>query len=192
MNRDPLAQPHRSIGGGTRFCDCLDRRVLGRVQAIAASRAVGDRGRGTRIVRLARGLPFTSPDLYELDEIRQLTQAIKQIVRALRILFVVTLAAMVALVVLKPLTAALAVAVPQPYSRYLIQYVALGLMGLVVGFVFSRMYSIVVGDYDLTLLQSKFLERAVERKQARRFEDRVIQPGADGFKSPEGFGRVIQ
>src|SRR5829696_416422 len=54
------------------------------------------------LVRLARGLPFTTPDHYEVDEIRKLTKAVEQIMRSLRALITLTLAGMVALVLAKP------------------------------------------------------------------------------------------
>jgi hypothetical protein len=144
------------------------------------------------LVRLARGLPFTSPELYDVDEIRELTAAIQQIARALRALFVVTLATMIGLVMLKPVSVLIENDVRMPYSEYLIHYGVLGVAGFMVGFVFSRMYRIVAGDYDLTILQSKFIVRAVERRQAKRFEDRKDQEMVDKFKNPDGYGRIIQ
>jgi hypothetical protein len=122
------------------------------------------------LVRLARALPFTVADQYELDEIRSLTSAVSQIARSLRALLIAVLVGMIGLVVAKPLLD-FAAATP-----VLAEHLALagssisGLLGVVIGYVFFRMLQVVSSDQSLTELQSKFIVRAVERKQAERFE----------------------
>src|ERR1700722_2366938 len=55
------------------------------------------------LVRLARALPFTTADQYELEEIRKLTKAVSQIARSLRALLITVLLGMLGLVIAKPL-----------------------------------------------------------------------------------------
>lgn len=119
------------------------------------------------LVRLARGLPFTTPDLYELGEIRQLTQAVSGIMRKLRLLLVIIVGTMLLLIVLFPLVAFLSKHLGAP-SHYL-DIGASALLGAMHAYAFSRMYQVVCGDEDLTALQSDFIEKAVARKQGEKF-----------------------
>lgn len=144
------------------------------------------------LVRLARGLPFTTPDHYEVDEIRRLTKAVSQIIRSLRVLIALVLMGMIGLVLAKPL---LDFARDMPQAATYIGYIEAvisGALGLILGYVFFRMLQVVKGDQDLTELQATFVVRAVERKQAKRFEELQTKSATAPFKNPEGYGRPIQ
>jgi hypothetical protein len=144
------------------------------------------------LVRIARGLPFTTPDHYEVEEIRTLAKAVSRIIRALRALIFFVLAGMVSLVLAKPvLDFALAVPALQPLAGYAERAISAGL-AFILTYVFVRMLQVVKGDQDLAELQSKFIVRAVERKQAKRFEEQQRAESAPVLKRPEGYGRVMQ
>jgi uncharacterized protein YacL len=142
------------------------------------------------LVRLARALPFTTSDQYELDEIRRLTKAVAQIARSLRALLIAVLVGMIGLVVAKPIVAAAKEApIFEAYAPQ-IEGLVSGILGFILAYVLFRMLQIVRGDQDLTDLQSGFVVRAVERKQADRFAKQ--QDGAIPFKQPEDFGKPLQ
>lgn len=143
------------------------------------------------LVRLARGLPFTNADQYELDEIRGLTAAMSQIARSLRVLVKAVLSGMIGLVVAKPLLAF--VQSVDAFSRYeaWFERSMSFFLGFAITYVLWRMLQVVKGDQDLTELQSRFVVRSVERRQAKLFDQQRID-GATAFKAPEGYGRQIQ
>jgi hypothetical protein len=140
--------------------------------------------------RLARGLPFTSVDHYEVDEVRQLTRAVDQIMRSLKLLILVVLIGMVALVVALPLQKAIETNL-SANGRFWVGCVISGFIGLTLSYVCSRMWQVIRGDQELTTLQSAFVVRAVERKQAKRFEDQISSTEAVKFKAPDGYGNLI-
>lgn len=167
---------------GVGFWDASKQGLLVSLSVIAAG----------VLVRLARGLPFTTADHYEVDEIRKLTRAVTQIARSLRVLVMFVLAGMFGLVVAKPLLD-LALATPQ-VAQY-ISYVEGGIsavLAFILSYVFWRMMQVVKGDQDLTELQSAFVVRAVERRQAKRFDEQQVVASSTPFKSPESYGRIIQ
>lgn len=144
------------------------------------------------LVRLARGLPFTTADHYELDEIRHLTRAVSQVLRSLRLLIIVVLAGMIGLIFAKPiLELSLTVAQLGPYEDY-VEAAISGTLGLILCYVLFRMLQVVRGDQDLTELQSSFIVRAVERRQAKNFEAQHTTGSPSSFKPPAGYGRVVR
>jgi ABC-type amino acid transport system permease subunit len=142
------------------------------------------------LVRLARGLPFTSVDHYELDEVRQLTRAVDQIMRSLRLLVLVVLTGMVALAIALPLHKALGAHLSAKGNLWLGCAIS-GFIGLTLAYVCSRMWQVIRGDQELTSLQSRFVVRAVERKQAKRFEDQIPRTEGTTFKSPDNYGKLV-
>lgn len=121
------------------------------------------------LVRLARGLPFTTPDHYELTEIKQLTKAVQEIMAKLRILVVMIVATMVLLVLAYPLVGFIGRSTG--WGMPALEVIASTILGAFHAYVFVRMYQVVRGDEDLTTVQSGFIERAVERRQAKKFEE---------------------
>ncbi len=167
---------------GVNFWDLSKQAFLVSLSVIAAG----------VLVRLARGLPFTNVDHYEIEEIRDLTKAVDQICRSLRALIFVVLLAMVFLVLAKPVVEAANLAqITAPHGERIAQFSS-GLLGFLIGYIFMRMVQVIQGDYDLTKLQSKFVLRAVERKQAKQFEISEAKSGSSPFKNPENYGKNIQ
>jgi len=142
------------------------------------------------LVRLARGLPFTSVDHYELDEVRQLTRAVDQIMRSLKLLVLVVLTGMVALVIALPMEKALGAHLSASAGVWVGRTIS-GFIGLILAYVCSRMWQVIRGDEELTGLQSKFVVRAVERKQAKRFENQISRTEGATFKSPDNYGKLV-
>lgn len=143
------------------------------------------------LVRLARGLPFTNVDQFQLDEARKISAAVKQSIRALRILIFVILIAMASLVLVKGLTDA-AIAALQPDITKFVEPVASGLIGLLLSYIFVRITAVIQGDVALVDLQSEFFVRAVERKQGERFEKARSSSSEVPPANPKGYGKVIQ
>ncbi|MDE3824688.1 hypothetical protein I7F13_21120 [Sinorhizobium meliloti] len=142
------------------------------------------------LVRLARGLPFTNVDQFQLDEARKISAAVKQSIRALRILIFVILIAMASLVLVKGLADAAIAALP-PDTQF-VEPVASGLIGLLLSYIFVRITAVIQGDVALVDLQSEFFVRAVERKQGERFEKARNSASDLPPANPKGYGKVVQ
>lgn len=142
------------------------------------------------LVRLARGLPFTNVDQFEVDEARRVSEAIKRSIRALRVLVFVILFAMAALVLAKGISDALIKMLPE-WGEYTGPAVS-GAVGLLITYAFVRVTSVIQGDVGLVDLQSDFFVRAVERKQAERFVKAQSSSTAPPVANPKDYGKVIQ
>ncbi len=144
------------------------------------------------LVRLARGLPFNSPHYFELDEIRQVTAAAKQSIRALRALITIVFIAMGAIVFARPL--ADRVTELSGKETVWLSYVEPSIsacVGLLLTYVFVRIFSVISGDVGLLDLQSKFLVRAVQRKQTSCFNKARNDDESEPMKNPDGYGRTV-
>src|SRR5688500_6541426 len=119
-------------------------------------------------VRLARGLPLTTTESFEVDEVRNLATTVKVEIVRMIVLIVVALISVLGLAFdsvghdiiagatfLSPVAKDIA-------SRLL----AAGLM-LMTTFSFVRATHVIRGDYDLVELQSQLVTRAVERRRAK-------------------------
>lgn len=162
------------------FWDSTKQAILVSLSVIAAG----------SLVRLARGFPFTAPDHYEVSEIRALATAVEQIIRALRALILVVLTTMVVLVFAKPARDWLAGLMLDSDQSATLEHILSGVLGFALAYVFMRMVQVVQGDYDLTILQSGFVVRAVERKQAKNFDELEKKGSSIKFKTPEGYGKM--
>ncbi|RUU06474.1 hypothetical protein EOD23_13650 [Mesorhizobium sp. USDA-HM6] len=145
------------------------------------------------LVRLARGLPFNNPDQFALDEARQIAGAIKQSIRALRALIAVVFLAMGSLVFAKAFkTAVLAATFLSPKVAPYVEPGISAVVGFLLTYVFVRIFAVVKGDVSLADLQSELLVKAVERKQAERFDKALAKSDVPPMKNPEGYGKIIQ
>lgn len=145
------------------------------------------------LLRLARGLPFTNADHFEVNEIKEITTAMKQIMRSLQALIAVILAAMMTLIFAGQISAVVSANVDASIAERVNQGIS-SFLAIVLTYVLARVIQVVRSDYSLVELQSRFLIRAVERKNAERFdEDRAkaaeVEPQ---FKTSEGFGQLVQ
>ncbi|MFN3224736.1 MAG: hypothetical protein ACE360_00605 [Hyphomicrobiales bacterium] len=145
------------------------------------------------LVRLARGLPFTSSEQFELDEIRQVTAALKQSVRALRALITVVFLGMGSLILAQPLTNRLAaITTDSPEVLSYADTAITAVVGFLITYIFVRLFAVVSGDVGLVDLQAKFIEQSVQRKQAERFNEVLAEDDTPKMRNPKGYGKVIQ
>jgi hypothetical protein len=143
------------------------------------------------LVRLARGLPFTNADQFQVEEARKIASAIKLSIRALRMLIIVILGTMVSLVVVKGAVSAASLRWPDTADE--INAVASSAIGLLLAYIFVRITAVIQGDVGLVDLQSDFFIKAVERKQAERFEKTQVQASVGIPPSnPKDYGKIIQ
>lgn len=143
------------------------------------------------LVRLARGLPFTNADQFQVEEARNIAAAIKQSIRALRMLIIIILITMVALVVVNGVVGAASMQWPDSATE--INTAASSVIGLLLGYIMIRITAVIQGDVGLVDLQSDFFVKAVERKQAERFEKTQAQTNSENpISNPKGYGKVIQ
>lgn len=142
------------------------------------------------LVRLARGLPFTNIDQFQVEEARKISAAIKQSIRALRVLILVILFTMVSLVLAKGL--AVAACAQWPSASHAFQFGISGLIGLLLSYILVRVTAVIQGDVGLVDLQAEFFIRAVERKQADRFDKAQNRSTAAPIENPKNYGKIIQ
>jgi len=124
------------------------------------------------LVRLARGLPFSNVDQFTVEEARAVAKSIKRSVRALRALIFVVFATMAVIVFADPLLGGVTKLLTffqliSGFSTIWLdpQSIVSGLIGLMLVYVFVRVFAVIGGDVGLVDLQSKYLVTATERKQ---------------------------
>ncbi|MBX5034241.1 hypothetical protein [Rhizobium lentis] len=142
------------------------------------------------LVRLARGLPFTNVDQFQVDEARRIAAAIKQSIRTLRALIFIIIFTMVSLVLAKGLV--LTLAARWPDWANIIGMAASGAIGLLLSYILIRVTAVIQGDVGLVDLQAEFFVRAVERKQAERFDKSQSGPEVPALENPKGYGKIVQ
>jgi len=142
------------------------------------------------LVRLARGLPFTNADQFEVEEARKISSAIKQSIRALRILIIIILATMVSLVICKGVLSEFLILWPKAGSAP--ASVISGIVGLLLSYILIRIAAVIQGDVGLVDLQSEYFVKAVERKQAERFEKSTSRSSETLPANPPSYGKIIQ
>lgn len=143
------------------------------------------------LVRLARGLPFTNADQFQVEEARKIAAAFKQSILALRMLMIIILGTMVSLVVVKGVVSATSLRWPNAATEA--DLIASGIIGLLLGYILVRITGVIQGDVGLVDLQSEIFVKSVERKQAERFEKAVSRAASDApVSNPKDYGKVIQ
>jgi len=142
------------------------------------------------LVRLARGLPFTNAEHFEVDEARKIAAAIKQSARSLRVLIIAIFLAMGAVIFSASMVqwANNTFHFMEPYSEPAMS----ATIGLLLSYVLLRILAVIKSDVSLVDTQSQILVNAVERKQAERFSSSIQETGRPRIKNPEGYGKIIQ
>jgi hypothetical protein len=112
--------------------------------------------------------------------------------RRFLVLIFAIFAAMVLLTLAKPVLDKIVPAESSGWEAYFIRFAISTLLGLLLSYVFTRIADVVHGDYDLVDLQSNYMVRAVERKAAKRFEDRHLPSSNQPLQSPDGYGKLLQ
>lgn len=127
------------------------------------------------LVRLARAWPFTNPDHYEVSEVRQLAKAIDQINRSLKGLITIIIVNLISIMILKSAYSFFSVNMIIGVAPKLIPGVLIFVIAFMFCYVLVRVIQVVQGDIVLTSMQSKFIVRAVERKNSTKFEDKYMR-----------------
>lgn len=145
-------------------------------------------------VRLARGLPLTTTEFFEVDEIRKLSEAVKTVMVRMIVLIVVALVSILGLAFISVGHDIIAkVAFLSPEAKDVGSRLLTAALMLLTTFSFVRATHVIRGDYDLVELQSKLVTRAVERRKAKEEAERLQKAEeAAPFKTREGYGGLVQ
>ena len=144
------------------------------------------------LVRLARGLPFTNADHFGLTEFRDVAKKLESNARNLRALIFVCLAAIVSLIG-APLVLGVVrrVAKEQSSLQGLTDSAMSGATAFLTVYSFLRVIEVVQSDVGLLKLQSKIIESAIAKKNAKSFESQVADHPPQGIAGAEHFGRPL-
>lgn len=145
------------------------------------------------LVRLARGLPFTNPDHFTLEEFRAVSTKLQVNARYLRALIVVCIAAILAITVGPALFTQLP---PAPSSALWLARVTEGAISAAIGYLmaysFVRILEVVQSDVMLLKLQSQVLENVITNKNAKAFDAKLSAQPPGKIAGSETFGRPLQ
>jgi hypothetical protein len=162
--------------------DALRPAVLPAVSIIAAA----------VLVRLARGLPFTNPDHFTLDQFRHVSSNLEANARKLRALIFVCLIGVACLIVGKDFAELIASLAPSlPILGLISAKVVSGIIGALITFSFVRVVEVVHSDVALLKLQAKILETAIANKNAKAFEKAVTSERSPGIAGVDKFGTTL-
>lgn len=146
------------------------------------------------LVRLARGMPVSTTEHFEVEEMRRLSQAVIRVYRALIVLFVAIICSTIGLIFIEVAHSALgSVDALDPATKGRLQQGLTGLLVFFVAFALARTVSLIKGDYDLVKLQARLMERAVERRHAAQHAVRMDEAEATKpFEKRPGYGKIAQ
>ena len=145
------------------------------------------------LLRLARGLPFTNPDHFEISEARKIAAAMRSSARALRALIFAVFTTMMALVFAPSIALSLNRFLENhPDLQSYILPATSALIAFLLTYVFVRIATVIQGDIALIDMQSKLLENAVAQKQGKRFEEMLASNESPPIRNPEGYGKIMQ
>ncbi|EPY01358.1 hypothetical protein [Magnetospirillum fulvum] len=144
-------------------------------------------------VRLARGMPITNTDFFEVQEIRDLSFAVKIVMRRMIALIILAFMSIIGLNFIELFLKAASSLTVGLEAKGVISGLISGVLTFLVAFTLARAVNVVRGDYDLVELQSTLMIRAVERKHAKEVAARLDEADkASPFMPREGYGRQIQ
>ena len=144
------------------------------------------------LVRLARGVPFSAIDVLEADKADELSAAIKQSVRALGGLLLVCFLTTLCLIFVGHIAGMLGTEGVQdvlPFTDHF-DYVAF-VVPLLLAFVFTRTYAVVMGDIQIVDIQADILTKKRNKAAAENFRENVADPAKKGYQAPKNYGGVI-
>lgn len=146
------------------------------------------------LVRLARGMPVSNTEYFEVEEMRRLSNAVKQIYLALIALFIAILSSLAGLVFIEVAQGAIGnSALFGPETKHIAQQLSSAALVFLVSFALIRTLPLIVGDYDLVKLQSSYMERAVERRHAAHHIAAMDGAAASKpFEKRPGYGKTAQ
>lgn len=144
------------------------------------------------LVRLARGLPFTNPDHFRLDQFRNVSLRLKKIARSLRLLAYVAIGTMFALII-APNLLALADRHLIPEAVSVVERTVSFLLATGIAYSVVRIVQVIEGDVSLLKLQSEILEAVIARKNGEAFQAAQPEPAAlTPIAGAGAFGKTVQ
>lgn len=143
------------------------------------------------LVRLARGLPFTNADHFDLDQFRQVARNLESNARKLRALIFICLAAIVLLIVATDVVALAASLNVQAWVAPVVGRLLSAAIAWLLLYAFWRIAEVVHSDVSLLRLQSKILEGVIASKNATSFEKRVADAPRPGIAGADRFGKPL-
>lgn len=144
------------------------------------------------LVRLARGLPFTNADHFNLDQFRGVAANLEGNARKLRALIFVCLGGIVCLIVAKDATDQVASFSERwPIVGEIFGRLVSALLGGLLTYSFTRVVEVVHSDVALLRLQSRIIETAIANKNARVFEKALESDHPRGIAGTQSFGTKL-
>jgi len=145
------------------------------------------------LVRLARGLPFTNPDHFTLDQFRDISQKLQTNARYLRALIWICIAAVVAVTIGGPLYRELPAALPgYSWAPEATERALSAAIGFLVSYSFVRIFEVVQSDVVLLKLQANIIEGVIAQKNAKAFEKERVDHPAGAISGAGSFGTRVQ
>lgn len=143
------------------------------------------------LVRLARGLPFTNADHFDLDQFRQVASNLEANARKLRALIFICLAALVLLIVATDVVAITESSNLPAWVAPTVGRMLSGTIAWLLLYAFWRIAEVVHSDVSLLRLQSKILEGVITSKNAAAFEKRTADAPKPGIAGTDRFGKAL-
>lgn len=132
------------------------------------------------LVRLARGVPFSSIKDLDPGEAKKLAYAIKRSVRVLEVMLWMCF-----------LTIACLLLVPKvPAAWGAFNFIAFA-TSFFLAFVLVRAFAVVRNDVQIADIQANILVGERNREAAAEFEKKVAAPARETYRQPPDYGRVI-
>lgn len=143
-------------------------------------------------VRLARGMPITNVDFFEVQEIRNLSTSVMMVMRRMIVLVALSFMSIILLVFVGVMFNFIASSsIPDDAKEIAVRLIS-SFLTFIVSFTLIRAVSVVRGDYDLVVLQSSLMTRAVERKHAKEAACRLDNADKlEPFKQKAGYGKSL-
>ncbi|MBC6416650.1 MAG: hypothetical protein GDA47_02345, partial [Rhodospirillales bacterium] len=132
------------------------------------------------LVRLARGVPFSSLEALDAGEARKLAEAIKRSVRALAAMLGACFCAIAGLLFVSRVPAVWGAVEVTAFTT-----------SCLLAFVLIRTVAVVRNDVEIADIQAGILLKERASGEAAEFEKNVAAPARKDRWQPEGYGRVI-
>lgn len=172
--------------GSVNFWDGIKAPLLTCLSVIAAG----------VLVRLARGMPFTNTNGFDLEFARKVASAVKTSIRSLRTLLTViffTMGIITFSSVLGEATELLlaAAGLDAQYTTQHSDMIVSALIGGLLCYVFVRIFSVIDGDVGLADMQADIIVTMATKSQSERFSPTIEAVKKNPISNPVGYGKII-
>ncbi|WP_420725640.1 hypothetical protein [Hwanghaeella sp. LZ110] len=146
---------------------------------------------GAVFVRLARGMPITNMEYFEINEIEELSYAVKDVMRRMIQLLYFCLIGIFLTTFISLILKAIAKIpfIDQTQAEY-VNSIVTGCVVVFIAFTFMRAIVLVRGDYDLVELQAELMTRFVKKKRADEIKKNIEDSDRKRpYKTPDSYGK---